>query len=316
MNGPMRTAVLLTGLCLFFAFLGLMLGGIGGMAMGLVIAALINVVVLLKSDKIVLGMHGAKLAEQQTRPELFDIVSNLSQKAQIPTPDIYVIEEDQPNAFAAGRSPKNSALAVTTGLLDLLDNDELSGVVAHEIAHIKNRDTLIMSVAATIAGAMAILANHTLFFKGSNPKNPLVYIGGLVVMALAPIGAIIVQMAIWRDREYEADRFSAELTCEPSWLASALGKLEKATKEFENKTAKSNPASAHMFIMNPLQTQKMTGGRGNGGIFSTHPPSMNRIMRLISLSAKKDWQRYGANDPVANVGNVPGRSGSIPRTRE
>lgn len=282
MNGYMQTAALLSVLTILFIIAGLMLGGEGGAVIALVFAVGINALAYWNSDKVVLAMHGAKQASRQTQPELFDIVSNLAQNAGIPMPSLYIINDAQPNAFATGRNPKNAAIAVTSRLLALLNRDELSGVMAHELAHIKNRDTLVTTITATIAGALL----------------------------LAPLAAMIVQMTISRRREYEADRVGAEIVGEPAWLASALGKLEKSALAMDNESVKINPASAHMFIINPLQAHKANG------IFSTHPATINRIMRLVFMSAKKDWYQQSTGNLAGNSKSMPGRVSSIPATRD
>lgn len=306
MNGYFKTAILLAGLTAIFMLAGLLLGGTGGMAMAFLFAVGVNFFAYWNSDKIVLSMHGAKEASPETQPELFSIVSGLAKNAEMPMPKIYIIDEAQPNAFATGRNPENAAVAATAGLIKLLDRDEVAGVMAHELAHIKNRDTLIMTVTATIAGALSMLANFAMFFGGRNRNNPVGAIGTLLVVLLAPFAAMIVQMAISRSREYEADRIGAAIAGEPAWLASALGKLEQRSKSIDNIHAEENPATAHMFIINPLHTRK------TDSLFSTHPATINRIMRLISMSAKNDWHNSYSKD---NSTDFVGRKGSVPDTR-
>ena len=282
MNAYIQTAALLIMPSILFMIAGLALGGNEGMIVALVFAMGINAFAYWNSDKIVLRMHGAKKAQGQAQPELFDIVSTFAAKAAIPMPSLYIIDEAQPNAFATGRNPKNAAIAVTTGLLGLLSHDELSAVIAHELAHIKNRDTVITTITATIAGTLL----------------------------LAPLVAMIVQMTISQRREYEADRVGAEITGEPAWLASALGKLENSALAIGSEGIKINPASAQMFIINPLQAHRANS------IFSTHPATINRIMRLIFMSAKKDWHRQSANDLAGNSKGTSKRESSIPTTRD
>ncbi|MDH5773022.1 MAG: zinc metalloprotease HtpX [Rhodospirillaceae bacterium] len=307
MNGYFKTAILLAGLTALFMGVGFLLGGSGGMVVALVFAIGLNFIAYWNSDKIVLSMHGAKEASPETQPELFSIVSALAKNAEMPMPRVYIIDEAQPNAFATGRNPENAAVAATSGLIRLLDRDEVTGVMAHELAHIKNRDTLIMTVTATIAGALSMLANFAMFFGGRNRNSPLGAIGTILVVLLAPFAAMIVQMAISRSREYEADRIGAEIAGEPAWLASALGKLEQRSKTIDNIHAEENPATAHMFIINPLHTRK------SDSLFSTHPATINRIMRLVSMSAKNDWHNsYSANDSTS----ANRRRSSIPETRK
>ena len=307
MNGYFKTAILLAGLTALFMVAGFALGGMDGMVVALIFAVGINFFAYWNSDKIVLSMHGAVEASPESQPELFSIVSSLAAHAEMPMPRVYIIDEAQPNAFATGRNPENAAVAATAGLIKLLNRDEVTGVMAHELAHIKNRDTLIMTVTATIAGALSMLANFAMFFGGRNRNSPLGGVGALLVMLLAPFAAMIVQMAISRSREYEADRIGAQIAGEPAWLASALGKLEQRSKAIDNMRAEENPATAHMFIVNPLHTRK------TDSLFSTHPATINRMMRLVSMSAKKDWHdSYAANSST----NSTGRKSSIPDTRD
>jgi heat shock protein HtpX len=205
------------------------------------------------------------------------MVEQLAENAGLPMPAVYIIHEDQPNAFATGRSPDNAAVAVTTGLLRSLDHQELAGVVAHELAHIRNRDTLIMTITATIAGAISMLANFALFF-GGNRDNPMGIVGTIALMILAPIAAMLVQMAISRTREFGADRGGAEICGRPMWLASALSKLEQASQRIGNHAAEKNPATAHLYIVNPLH------GGALSGLFRTHPTTEERIAALQALN--------------------------------
>jgi heat shock protein HtpX len=206
-------------------------------------------------------------------------VEELARRADLPMPKVYIVHENQPNAFATGRNPENAAVAATTGLLEGLSKEELAGVMAHELAHIKNRDTLTMTITATLAGAISMLANFAFFFGGRR-DNPLGIIGMLAMMILAPLGAMLVQMAISRTREYVADRSGAEICGNPLWLASALGKISGAAKRIENEGAERNPATAHMFIINPLSGARMDS------LFSTHPAAENRIAELKRLAAE------------------------------
>jgi heat shock protein HtpX len=218
-------------------------------------------------------------------PDYYRIVEELARRADLPMPKVYIVHENQPNAFATGRNPANAAVAATTGLLEGLSKEELAGVMAHELAHIKNRDTLTMTITATLAGAISMLANFALFFGGRR-DNPLGIIGMLAMMILAPLGAMLVQMAISRTREYVADRSGAEICGNPLWLASALGKISGAAKRIENENAERNPAMAHMFIINPLSGARMDG------LFSTHPKAENRIAELERMAA--EWGQGGA----------------------
>lgn len=278
MNGYIQTAGLLGALTLLFMLVGLLLGGESGMVIALVLATIISATIYWNADKIILRMHGAKKTNQDSKPELFEIISRLVANAGIVMPAVYIIDEIQPNAFTTGRNPKSAAVVITTGLLDLLNQDELSGVIGHELAHIKNHDTFVMNVTTTIAS----------------------------MLPFAPLSAIIVKMAISNEREYEADRVGAEIIGEPSWLASALGKLEKNALATDREDIKINFATAHMFIINPLMAHKTSS------IFSTHPASINRMMRLVSMSAKKDWYNsHGANDSTDSTGSIRRRS-SIP----
>jgi heat shock protein HtpX len=277
--GYFRTALLLAALTALFLGIGYLLGGVGGMAIALVAALGMNAFAYWNSDRMVLRMYGARQVDRQSAPSLYGIVEQLADRAQLPMPKVYIIENDQPNAFATGRNPENAAIAATTGLLRSLSPDEIAGVLAHELGHVKNRDTLTMTITATIAGAIGMLANFALFFGGGDSRNnPLGIVGALLMMILAPLAAMLVQMAISRSREYEADRMGAEISGKPLWLASALEKLDVAAHRIENRAAEQNPATAHLFIVNPLQ------GRSVDSLFSTHPNTANRIRRLREMA--------------------------------
>ena len=250
-----KTGILLAGLTALFLAAGFMLGGESGMIIALIFALGLNFFSYWNSDKLVLRMHGAKPVSASNAPQLHEIVMSLCQRSGMPMPALYIIENDQPNAFATGRNPDNAALAATTGLLRLLNNNEITGVMAHELAHVKNRDTLIMTVTATIAGALSMLANFALFFGGNQRNNPMGIIGTILIMILAPLAAMLVQMAISRTREYAADREGAMICGQPLWLASALEKLERGASQIDTPSAEANPATAHLFIVNPLHTQ-------------------------------------------------------------
>lgn len=278
-----RTFLLMAALVALFGAVGYLIGGSGGMLIALAIAGAMNLMAYWNSDKVVLSMYRAQPVSRADSPEFYDMVAGLAQRAQIPMPKLYVIAEAQPNAFATGRNPENAAVAVTEGIMRVLTKDELAGVVAHELAHIKNRDTLMMTITATLAGAIGMLGNLMMFtgLGGSRDQNgngnPLGLIGALAMMILAPLAATMVQMAISRTREYEADRVGAEICGNPRSLASALEKIEAYAQGTLNVTAEHNPATAHMFISNPLS------GRGADNLFSTHPATRNRVARLMEM---------------------------------
>ncbi|WP_040485196.1 zinc metalloprotease HtpX [Lutibaculum baratangense] len=278
MAGYARTAILLAGMTALFMGVGYLIGGTGGMMIAFVVALGMNAFSYWNSDKIVLSMHGAREVDARSAPELYGMVAELARNAELPMPKVYVIDNPQPNAFATGRNPENAAVAATTGILQSLSYEELAGVMAHELAHVKHRDTLIMTITATIAGAISMLANFALFF-GGNRNNPLGLVGTILIAILAPIAAMIVQMAISRSREYEADRIGAEICRNPMWLASALAKIAAGAQRIPNWSAERNPATAHLFIINPLS------GRGADSLFSTHPATESRIAKLREMAA-------------------------------
>jgi heat shock protein HtpX len=230
------------------------------------------------SDKMVLRMHGAREIDEASAPGYYSMVRDLAANAGLPMPRVYIMDNDQPNAFATGRNPENAAVAATTGLLNALSEEEVAGVMAHELAHIKNRDTLTMTITATIAGAISMLANFGMFFGGNRNNNSFGIFGMIAVMLLAPIAAALVQMAVSRSREYEADKLGAQISRKPLWLASALERMSIITKQIPNIAAERNPASAHMFIINPLSGARMDN------LFSTHPNTQNRIARLKQMA--------------------------------
>ena len=273
-----KTAILLAAMTALFLGVGFLLGGMSGAAIAFVVALAMNGYAFWNSDKMALRMHNAEPVTRSGMPELYDMVDSLSKNAGLPTPKIFVIHSDQPNAFATGRNPENAAVAATTGIMKLLTREELAGVMAHELAHIKNRDTLIMTICATIAGAIGFLAQFAFFFRGQ--RGPLGFIGPLLVMILAPLAASLVQMTISRTREYAADRMGAEICENPLWLASALRKISGYAGRIEMPSAERNPASAHLFIMNPLT------GRGADRLFSTHPNAENRIAALEEMAGR------------------------------
>jgi len=272
-----KTAILLAGMTALFMGVGFLIGGEAGMLIALVVAGGMNVFAYWNSDKLVLRMHGAQEVDERTAPELFQIVRELSGRAGLPMPRVYLMDNPQPNAFATGRNPENSAVAATTGLLQTLSRDEIAGVMAHELAHIKSRDTLIMTVTATLAGAISMLAQFGIFFGGNRNNNPLGAIGMIAMVILAPLAAMVVQMAISRSREYQADRLGGMIVGRPRHLASALAKLGNAARQIPNEAAEANPATAHLFIVNPLSGERMDN------LFSTHPAMENRIAALEAL---------------------------------
>ena len=275
-----RTALLLAAMTGLFLAVGYLIGGQGGMTIAFLIALAMNTFAYWNSDKLVLRMHGAQEVDAASAPQLHAIVARLAQRARLPMPRVYIMHNDKPNAFATGRDPQHAAVAVTTGLLQRLDEREMAGVLAHELAHVRNRDTLTMTITATLAGAIGMLGNFAFFFMGSRDQrdNPLGAIGGLLAMIVAPIAAMLVQFAISRSREYEADRVGAAISDDPLALASALAKIHNTALRIDNPIAEANPASAHLFIINPLH------GQAVDGLFSTHPSTENRIRRLQDLA--------------------------------
>lgn len=298
----LRTGVLFAVLTALFMVVGYFIGGTSGMLIALVIAAGTNLFAYWNSDKMVLSMQGAREVDQRSAPELYAMLEQLSANAGVPTPKLYLIDTQQPNAFATGRNPQNAAVAVSTGLLNYLQPDEVAGVIAHELAHIRNRDTLTMTVTGTMAGAISMLAQFGLFFGGGNNRdNPLGGVGALLMVFLAPLAAGLVQMAISRTREYQADKDGAEIARDPMALASALSKISQLSQRTVNVAAERNPAMAHMYIFNPLSGARMDN------LFSTHPNVENRIAQLRRLQ-----QEMGLA-PATSGFAPPRRSGAAPR---
>jgi len=285
-----RTAILLAGLTALFMALGYLLGGAGGAMIALLIAAGMNLFAYWNSDRLVLSMHDAHEVDESTAPDLVRLVRDLATRAGLPMPRVYLMENPQPNAFATGRNPQHAAVAVTTGLLDRLGREEVAGVIAHELAHIKHRDTLTMTITATIAGAISMLAQFGLYFGGRRDNNGVGLIGSLLLIVLAPIAAMLVQMAISRTREYAADDTGARISGQPAWLASALAKIANAVEVIPNENAERSPATAHMFIVNPLSAM------GLDNLFSTHPPVEQRIAALQEL-ARDMGQSASGSEP-------------------
>ncbi|MRG70971.1 zinc metalloprotease HtpX [Alphaproteobacteria bacterium HT1-32] len=288
-QGYLKTTLLLAALTAVFVGAGWLAGGQGGMIIALLFAGGMNLFSYWNADKIVLRMYGAREVDRRSAPGFYGIVETLAAKAGMPMPKVYIMDNPQPNAFATGRNPENAAVAATTGLLKILNDQEIAGVMAHELAHVQNRDTLIMTVTATIAGAISAMANMLMFsslFGNRDNNNPLGGLGALLVMLLAPFAAMLVQMAISRSREYEADRIGAEICGRPLWLASALEKLQNGAQRIDNTAAERNPATAHLFIVNPLHARSVDS------LFSTHPNMDERIRRLRAMA--------GVDAPVRN----------------
>ena len=274
----LRTGILMAALTGLFIAVGALLGGGTGVLIAFAIALAMNAFAYWNSDKVLLSMYGARQVDAASEPGLYGLVEKLAAQAQLPMPKVYITENPQPNAFATGRNPDHAAVCVTTGLLSQVSQEELAGVLAHELGHVKHRDTLTMTITAVIAGAISMLANMAFFMGGSRDReHPMGMVGVLLVTMLAPIAAMLVQAAISRSREFEADRAGAEITGRPMWLASALGQIERAAKRIENYPADANPATAHMFIINPLHG-------GISGLFATHPSTEERIARLTAMA--------------------------------
>jgi len=279
-----KTMLLLAALTALLMIVGYAIGGQQGTILALLFAAGTNLLAWWKSDQVVLKMHKARPIGPHEDPDLMRTIEQLSRNAEIPVPAVYLIDKDQPNAFATGRNPDNAAIAMTTGIVQLLSREELAGVIAHELAHIKNRDTLIMTLSATVAGAISMIAQFGLFFGGSRDR-PMGGIGTLLMAVLAPMAAMVIQMTISRTREYAADRLGAEICRNPMWLASALVKISRGDTMLV--TAERFPSTAHLFIHNPLVV------RGTDSLFSTHPAMANRVAALQEM-AREMGQRADA----------------------
>jgi len=275
----LKTAVLMAAITALFMAIGSFIGGRQGMMVALVVAVGMNFFSYWFSDKLVLKMYNAQEVDASSAPQFYAMVADLAQRAGLPMPRVYLIEEDAPNAFATGRNPEHAAVAATTGILRALSERELRGVMAHELSHVKHRDILISTISATMAGAISMLANFAMFFghrdENGRPANPIV---GLLVMLLAPLAASLIQMAISRAREFEADRGGAELSGDPQALASALQKIQRAAQGIPLEAAERHPETAQMMITNPL------AGGGLRGLFSTHPSTEERVERLLAMA--------------------------------
>ena len=281
----LKTTMLLAALTALFMALGYTLGGSGGAVISLLVAAGMNLFTYWNADKIVLKMHNAREVDAQSEPNFYGLVANLARRANMPMPRVYIVDNPNPNAFATGRNPENAAVAATTGLLSMLSRDEVEGVMAHELAHVKNRDTLIMTMVATIAGALSMLANFGMFFRSE--RNGL---ATLLAVLIAPFAAMIVQLAISRTREYGADRTGSEISGKPLALASALAKISGAAQAIPNPVSERNPSAAQLYIV-PTHVSEM---------FSTHPVTENRIAELEALAEQMgSGPRRSALDPLS-----------------
>lgn len=309
----MRTAMLLAFMTALFMGVGFLIGGRSGMMIAFVVAAGMNFFSYWNSGNMVLSTYNAQAVDEHSAPEFFGMIRDLAANAGLPMPRVYLYDSPQPNAFATGRNPENAAVAASTGLLNALTPQEVAGVMAHELAHVQNRDTLTMTITATLAGAISMLGNFAFFFGGRRDSNsPLGGIGALVAMIVAPLAAMLVQMAISRTREYAADRRGAEICGNPLWLASALGKIAGAAAHVPNEDAERHPATAHMFIINPLS------GRPMDNLFSTHPNTESRIAALQAMSMdmpapSSPPHGHGSTQPVRPA-NAVRKSRSVPDT--
>jgi len=289
-----RTAILLAALTALLTGLGYLIGGRGGALIAFFVAAATNFFAYWNSDRLVLSMHGAQEVDEEMEPEIVHMVADLADRAGLPMPRVYLMDNPQPNAFATGRNPRHAAVAATTGLLEMLSPEEGAGVMAHELAHIKNRDTLIMTMTATIAGAITMLAQLGMFFRHGGNHDGAGPIARLAMTLLAPLAAMVVQMAISRTREYAADNLGARICGSPESLASALAKIDAGAHEIENVEAEQNPATAPLFIINPLS------GQGMDNLFSTHPSTANRIAALERLAQEMGMARHQGRRGMAH----------------
>jgi len=304
MSALLRTGILLAAITALFVGIGFAVAGPEGAIIAFVIALATNAFAYWNSDKMLLSMYGARPVSGSDAPELVNMVEQLAQRAKLPVPKIYIIENDQPNAFATGRSPDHAAVAATTGLLNVCTREEVAGVMAHELAHVKNRDMLYRTITATIARAISFLSMFSMFF-GSNSRNgnPII---GLLIAILAPIAAGLVQMAISRTREYEADRIGAEICGNPEWLASALERLDAMSGQIVNHDAERHPGTAHLFISNPLKST------GVDNLFAAHPKRAERVTRRRAL-AGKGGRRPAERTSSAATSRLPSSHQQSPR---
>ena len=301
-----KTAMLLAVLTAIFVALGGLIGGQTGMLIAFAIALAMNLFSYWNSDKIVLRMYGAHEVDARSYPEYYAIVKELAQRAGLPMPRVYVMDSAQPNAFATGRNPSHAAVCASTGLIEALSRDELAGVMAHELAHIKNHDTLTMTIAASIGGAISMLAQYLQFgmlFGGRDDRSGIGIIGSIIAIIVAPLAAMLVQMAISRSREYVADHDGAMICAHPLWLASALNKIQSYAHRIPNEEAEAAPATAHMFIINPLS------GRGFDNWFSTHPNTENRIAALKELASETGRTSGPSTQTISGYDSGPATSG-------
>ncbi len=305
MNG-FKTTMLLAALTALFMALGFTIGGRGGMMIALLVAVGMNLFTYWNADKIVLSMHGARQVDGISAPEFHALVERLAQRAGLPMPKVYIIDSPHPNAFATGRNPENAAVAATSGLLSMLNRDEIAGVMAHELAHVRNRDTLIMTMVATIAGAISMLANFGLFFRGGDNRGAM--LATLLAVIVAPFAAMIVQMAISRTREYGADKGGAEISGNPRALASALAKLARGAAAVPNPVAERIPATAQLYIVPGLS-------RGGDSLFSTHPDTGNRIAALEQIAVAMGQSAPLDALPAAAPARRPSALGTRPTRR-
>src|SRR3984885_214181 len=278
MMNTLRTGLLMAALTGLFLAVGGVIGGAQGMMIALAFACATNLFAYWNSDKVLLSMYGARAVDAQSAPDLYRLVEQLAAKAGLPMPRVYITDNPQPNAFATGRSPEHGAVCVTSGLLAQVNQEGLAGVLEHELGHVQHHGALTRTIPAVVAGAISMLANMAFFMGGGRDRNnPLGFVGMILVMVLAPLGAMLVQAAISRSREFEADKAGAEITGPPLWLASALGRIEQSAQRIDNHPADANPATAHMFIINPLHG-------GISGLFATHPSTEERIARLRAMA--------------------------------
>ncbi|MGL4397137.1 MAG: zinc metalloprotease HtpX [Hyphomicrobium sp.] len=307
-----KTALLLAALTAILVAMGAAVGGQAGLVVAFAVAMVMNIVSLWKSDTVVLKMFKAREVNAGSHPDYYRLVEELARRAELPMPRVYVMDNPQPNAFATGRNPQNAAVCASSGLLEALTREELAGVMAHELAHIKNRDTLTMAIAATIGGAVSMFAQYLQFgmiFGGgrNDERGGLGFIGTLLAVIVAPMAAMMVQMAISRSREYQADRMGALIAGNPLWLASALRKISVMARKIQNEPAEMVPAAAHVFIVNPLN------GRGVDNFFSTHPNPENRIAELEALAREMGvtGAMSGSEGAIDEMPREDGQSGDV-----